>query len=255
MQRRKFVIGAGALATGSAAAVGSGAFSAAQISGRETDIAVSSDDSALIQLIPGYDDVGQTNSSVTSNRVGYEDGQLFISFDDSGTNGSGSGNGVNPNSVYQVGAIGGDGQSDLDSYVDGVAPGPTVSDEILYGDANGANSGSGLTITDDPAFVIRNESDQDYDMTLSVDNVTTPDTSKFTAAIVLRNGQQEGAFSAAQSLGDDPEGFTNFTLDSGNQVAASLIVVTGDIDPGSANDFEGDLHLNAGGAVQPPNQP
>ncbi|EMA69653.1 hypothetical protein [Halorubrum distributum] len=255
MERRKFVVGLGALASGSAAAVGTGAFSAAQISGREADIAVSSDADALIQLIPGYDAVGQSDSTVTDNRVGYENGQLFISFDDSGTGGNGSGNGVNPNSVYQVGAIGDDGQDDLANYVDGVAPGPAVSDDILYGDATGANSGSGKLITDDPAFVIRNESDQDYEMTLSVDNMSTPDTSSFTAAIVLRNGQQEGAFSAAQSLGDDPEGFTNFTLTSGEEVAASLIVVTGDLDPSSEDDFSGSLHLNAGGAVQPPNQP
>ncbi|MGM0448883.1 MAG: hypothetical protein ACQERM_11650 [Methanobacteriota archaeon] len=252
MQRRKFVIGAGALATGSAAAVGSGAFSAAQVSGREADIAVSSDADALIQLIPGYDAVEQGDSTVTDNRVGYEDGQLFISFDDSETSGEGSGNGVNPNSVYQIGAIGEDGQDDLDSYVDDEAPGPSVSDQILYGSADTANSGSDLNISDDPAFVIRNESDQDYEMTLSVDNDSKPDTSKFTAAIVLRNGQSEGAFSAAQSLGDDPEGFTNFTLASGEEVAASLIVVTGDLDPSSEDDFSGSLHLNAGGAVQNP---
>jgi hypothetical protein len=252
MDRRKFVIGVGSLAAGGAAAMGTGAFSAAQISGREADIAVSSDAGALIQLIPGYNAV--SGSTVTNNRVGYENGQLFISFDDSGTSGSGSGNGVNPDSVYQVGAIGSDGQSDLDSYVDGDAPGPDVSDEILYGGASGANSGSGLTITDDPAFVIRNESDQDYDMTLSVSNDTAPNLNEFTAAVVLRNGQQEGAFSAAQSLSEDPEGFTNFTLASGEEVAASLIVVTGDIDP-TSGDFDGSLTLNAGGAVQPPNDP
>jgi hypothetical protein len=252
MERRKFVIGVGSLAAGGAAAMGTGAFSAAQISGREADIAVSSDDSALIQLIPGYDAVSE--STVTDNRVGYENGQLFISFDDSGTSGNGSGNGVNPDSVYQVGAIGSDGQSDLDSYVDSDAPGPDVSDEILYGGASGANSGSGLTITDDPAFVIRNESDQEYDMTLSVSNDAAPNLNEFTAAVVLRNGQQEGAFSAAQSLSEDPEGFTNFTLASGEEVAASLIVVTGDIDP-TSGDFEGSLTLNAGGAVQPSNDP
>ena len=247
MQRRKFVIGAGALATGSAAAVGSGAFSAAQISGREADIAVSSDADALIQLIPGYDAVSE--STVTDNRVGYENGQLFVSFDDST-----GGDGVNPDSVYQVGAIGSGGQSDLESYVDGVAPGPEVSEEILYGGASGANSGTDLSIVDDPAFVIRNESDQDYEMTLSVSNDSTPNLDEFTAAIVLQDGTNEGAFSAAQSLSEDPEGFTNFTLDSGNEVAASLIVVTGDIDP-SSGDFQGSLTLNAGGAVQPGNEP
>jgi hypothetical protein len=249
MDRRKFVIGVGSLAAGGAAAMGTGAFSAAQISGREADIAVSSDDSALIQLIPGYDAV--SGSTVTDNRVGYENGQLFISFDDSGTNGAGTGNGVNRNSVYQVGAIGSDGQSDLESYVDTEAPGPDVSEEVLYGDANGANTGSGLNINDDPAFVIRNESDQDYNMTLSVENITTPAPAEFTAAVVLRNGTNEGAFSTAQSLGDDPEGFTNFNLDSGEEISASLIVVTDDVDV-DGDDFSGALTLNAGGAVQNP---
>ena len=251
MERRKFVIGAGALATGSAAALGTGAFSAAQISDRDVDIEVNSDENALIQLIPGYDAVGE-GSTVTENRVGYEGGQLFISFDDSNTGGDGSGSGVNPNSVYQLGAIGTDGQDDLDDFVDGEVPGPSVSDEILYGDASGANSGSGLDINDDPAFRIRNESDQTYDMTLSVDDDSDIDENEFTAALVLRNGSGEGAFSAARPLGDAPEGFSNFELGAGEYVDVSLILVTKNTDSG---ELDGSLHLNAGGAVDPDNAP
>ncbi|MES3160593.1 MAG: hypothetical protein PPP55_03370, partial [Halorubrum sp.] len=58
MERRKFTIGLGALATGSAAAIGTGAFSAAFVGDRDANITVSGDADALLALRPGYDLVG-----------------------------------------------------------------------------------------------------------------------------------------------------------------------------------------------------
>ena len=52
MKRRKFTIGLGAITTGAAAALGTSAFTAAQISDRDADIAVVDDSNALIGLVP-----------------------------------------------------------------------------------------------------------------------------------------------------------------------------------------------------------
>ena len=49
MKRRKFVIGAGALATGSAAAVGSGAFTSVE-AGRDASVEVASDSNGYLSL-------------------------------------------------------------------------------------------------------------------------------------------------------------------------------------------------------------
>ena len=63
MRRRKFIIGTGALAAGSAAAVGSGAFTSVSAA-RSVNVAVAGDDSALLALQPcngpngAYADIG-----------------------------------------------------------------------------------------------------------------------------------------------------------------------------------------------------
>ena len=95
MERRKFVIGAGALATGSAAAVGSGAFTAAELDARDADIGVVDDTDGLIGLEAG-------GSELVSDNGGDGDNQLEIDF-----NPGADGTGVNPNSTYQVGGLGG----------------------------------------------------------------------------------------------------------------------------------------------------
>lgn len=91
MQRRKFLIGAGALAAGSAAAVGSGAFTAMQ-AGRDADIDVVNDASGLIALDVGPD--------IGSDVVREENGELTIDF-----TAGGSAGGINIDSRYQVGTF------------------------------------------------------------------------------------------------------------------------------------------------------
>jgi hypothetical protein len=90
MERRKFVIGLGALASGSAAAMGTGAFSAASMD-RDANIDVVNDATGLIGLVPGDTDLVYETQNP---------GELKIDF----TSDNG-GEGVNVNSKYQVGAM------------------------------------------------------------------------------------------------------------------------------------------------------
>ncbi|HKL28963.1 MAG TPA: hypothetical protein VJ898_06805 [Natrialbaceae archaeon] len=87
VKRRKFLIGLGAVAAGSAAAVGTGAFSSAAMPDRHVTVAIDDDANGQIALVPG-DDPDVTIGS---------DGQL--SLDLTGANGEG----VNINSVYTWG--------------------------------------------------------------------------------------------------------------------------------------------------------
>lgn len=86
MKRRKFVIGLGSIAAGSAALGGSGAFSVARMD-RQVDADVVTDSDAEIALVP--DSLHDDTDMVRLN----EDGELEISFP----------NGVNINSFYSLG--------------------------------------------------------------------------------------------------------------------------------------------------------
>ena len=88
MERRKFVVGLGALATGSAAATGTGAFTSATVNGREADIAVTNDSNGQIGL-HANDDISHV----------YENGDGELSIDLS----QGTGDGVNTNSQFSIG--------------------------------------------------------------------------------------------------------------------------------------------------------
>ena len=88
VKRRKFVIGLGALAAGSGAAMGTGAFSSASIEDRSVNVAVNNDMNSQIALVPG----GDPDISLSSNT-----GELQL--DLTGSNGEG----VNINSRYTWG--------------------------------------------------------------------------------------------------------------------------------------------------------
>ena len=87
MERRKFVIGLGALAAGGTAAVGSGAFSATEAS-RDLSVHVASDSSGYLKF---RDTLHNDNNDIYAD---IEENQLQISFDNNGY-----GDGVNENSV------------------------------------------------------------------------------------------------------------------------------------------------------------
>lgn len=94
MERRKFVVGLGALASGSAAAVGTGAFTSVTAT-RDIDVEVADDASAYLRL----EGTGGANSDyVTDDGNG---GTLSISLDDGNTV-SGGGEGVNPDAVTEI---------------------------------------------------------------------------------------------------------------------------------------------------------
>ena len=100
MERRKFVVGLGALASGSAAAVGTGAFTSVTAT-RDIDVEVADDASAYLRL----EGAGGANSDyVTDNGNG---GTLAISLDsgnssDVGAGGNDGGEGVNQNAVTEI---------------------------------------------------------------------------------------------------------------------------------------------------------
>jgi hypothetical protein len=74
MRRRKFVIGAGALFAGSAAAMGTGAFSAADTGPRQVSVTTTGDASGYVRL-------KKNEGSATSKYVTYEDGEIVFDAD------------------------------------------------------------------------------------------------------------------------------------------------------------------------------
>ena len=237
MERRKFVVGLGALATGSAAAVGSGAFSAAFVGGRDADITVSGDENSLLALQPGYDLGGET---VSEEFIGYENNQLEINLTGA------EGEGVNVNSTYQLGAIADDTKSALDSQT-------AVDDsEVIYGKESDQWLPEKDT-SDDPAFGITNNTDNAVTAQLNWDG-SVP--SGVRAALVV-DGDDIGTLgdgSAAEFgldlVGDQPDSETTFGIDVGSTAYVSVIIVIDDgVDDSDLGDIEGTLELRAEGAV------
>ena len=99
MERRKFVIGMGALASGAVAATGTGAFSQMTTDPRDASISVVNDSDGLIALKAGGKSEG--------DKTAYEndDGDLVISTED-----------INTNSEYLFGAVSTDGDNAADIY-------------------------------------------------------------------------------------------------------------------------------------------
>jgi len=96
MERRKFVVGLGALAAGSSAAMGTGAFTQMQTDGRDASIAVTNDSDGLIALVP----------DLNGDLVEEDGGELDIDVADA------MGDGINVNSVYEFGEF--DNEIELD---------------------------------------------------------------------------------------------------------------------------------------------
>ena len=86
MNRRRFIVGLGSAAAGSTAVLGSGAFSAAQLSGRDVNVKVVDDTNGLIGLVPNPDVAG----------IHDDEGELTIDLADDNQ-------GLNQDSIYQFG--------------------------------------------------------------------------------------------------------------------------------------------------------
>jgi len=95
MERRKFVVGLGALASGSAAAMGTGAFSSVEAD-RTISVEVADDSNAYLRL----QGAGGVNSDyVTSDGT---DGVLEINLDSGNDSIAGDGDGVNPDAITKI---------------------------------------------------------------------------------------------------------------------------------------------------------
>ena len=146
MERRKFVIGLGALTTGSAAAVGSGAFTAAELDARDANIEVVDDTDGLIGLEAG-------SSELVSDDGGTGDNELVIDF-----NPEADGKGVNPNSAYQVGGLGG-----IDN-LDEIPGAPDEADAVLDRALD-----TSTPIYSDYAFKLTNQSGSEHAIEVTYD--------------------------------------------------------------------------------------
>lgn len=100
MRRRKFVIGAGALFAGTAAATGTGAFSEVTTGDRSVNVAVAEDSNAFLGLDTSYDRLENSEYATENN------GQLQLNFNadagapGGGFNNGGNADGLNPGSEY-----------------------------------------------------------------------------------------------------------------------------------------------------------
>ncbi|WP_241431558.1 hypothetical protein [Halorubrum distributum] len=97
MERRKFVVGLGALASGSAAAVGTGAFTSVTAD-RSVDVEVAGDSSAYLALTRAAGDSAGNTSPNSNKYVQKSSGEVSFDFDGANTDGDG----FNPNSVTVI---------------------------------------------------------------------------------------------------------------------------------------------------------
>jgi hypothetical protein len=234
MQRRKYLAAIGSLAAGGAAAMSTGAFTAAELSGREANISVVNDTNGLIGLQAG-------DSELVSDDGGSNGNELAIDFNPD----SGDGTGVNPNSKYQVGGLGGIGN--LDEVPGNPTQSPTIEDVAI--DTNS-------DIEDYHAFSLLNQSgsDQAIEVTFEANSSFPSDAevymvskyeegsgdSEETSALVAT--ATPNAREASIIYSDETQYSTD--VDSGNDVKISILVVVGDAATGA--DLSGTLTVRAG---------
>jgi len=218
MQRRKFLIGAGSIAAAGTGVLGSGAFSAMSAE-RDANIDVVADDNALLALKPG---------TGADERVYLTDnpGELKIDF----TSDEG-GQGVNVNSIYQVGGwntAGGMSYTDVDQ------------SDVLDGYSQGGQP---------PAFLILNEDDQTHNVSAEY---TVTDPSAIGNASLHFQFIPQGGQSNANKQGIDidnnssSDSFGPEPTPSGHQWAVSILVDTRDVTQNPSNlDLSGTLTVSA----------
>ena len=239
MERRKFVIGMGALASGAAASVGTGAFTAMQADGREANINVVNDESALIGLKAGDTEL-----------VSQQDGQLEIDFSVEGDEG---GDGVNPNSIYQVGGLGGFDMGNLNE-----VPGdPTVSPPVGQ---KAIDTETDITGEGNYAFKVMNQSgnDQQIELIYEANDEELPgDAQVYLVAFYPEapntSSQEEGLAVGDVTGGDgNPKSASIIYADqefsepvgAGDEFYVTILVSVGDVDP--EVDLGGKMTVRAG---------
>jgi hypothetical protein len=214
--------------------MGTGAFTAAELSGREANISVVNDTNGLIGLQAG-------DSELVSNDGGSNGNELAIDFNPD----SGDGTGVNPNSKYQVGGLGGIGNLDE---VPGNPTLPTTIEDIAIDTSS--------DIEGNHAFSLLNQSgsDQAIEVTFEANSSFPSD-----AEVYMVSKYQEGSGDPEQTsalvatatpdareasiiYSDETDYSTD--VDSGTDVKVSILVVVGDAATGA--DLGGTLTVRAG---------
>jgi len=220
MERRKFMIGMGSLAAGTAAATGTGAFTAFSAD-RQANINVVNDASGLVALKDATDgDIVRTGS----------DGELVIDFTADGKAG-----GVNTNSQYQV----------------GVMPDNTPSSADPLKTGNTYNN---------PAFDIQNQTNDPKKITVEflADNLpsgnvligiqTEDDPSSGSG--FSPNNPDVGVLNVNAGSGNAAQGATACVVGSGGRVGGAILVNTND-DPNNSTeatpgaDLSSELNIRA----------
>lgn len=230
MERRKFVVGLGALAAGGSAAVGSGAFTAMEADGRDATIDVVNDADALLGLEAG--------DSTLVTDTGGSGGELEIDF----TSEEG-GQGVNPNSIYQVGGLGGV-ETDPDSPLGA----------LTEGDVDFPGSINDESIAVEYAFKVKNQTGSDQPVQLAYDATEDPFPDNAAVFMIATAGSQEEALAASvdndERRGslywkDDVPGTSD--IGSGEAEHVTIMVVVEDLDPSEdKTDLGGTITVRAG---------
>ncbi|MDB2224271.1 hypothetical protein PN419_06715 [Halorubrum ezzemoulense] len=224
MERRKFIVGLGALASGSAAAMGTGAFTAAELDGREANIGVVNDSNGLIGLQSG-------GSEYVTNTGGSGENELMIDLSSTG-----GGEGVNPNSTYQVGGLGQFDSSNID-----LVPGdPTVDPPVGQ-----VAIDTTTLISEEYAFKVMNQTDspKDIEVTYNANDEPFPDgTRLFLVAYYPEGGdsseQEEGL--VVGSVANENAKSASIIFDDDQQYSASI---------GSGKEFFVTILVDVGGAA------
>ncbi len=183
----------GSLAAGSAAAMGTGAFTSASIT-RTADMSVATDSNAFIQLgVGGANGAGQ--------RIKKTNGELQIDFDGNGADGSG----VNDDARYQIGAM--DDDDPQGDGIDFTSIHDNETDAEVYPPGEPYVRYNGDTY-DQSAFVISNQSGQTLDIEVAL--LAEEDTTG--ATVYLQGAASEVDGGSGPS---DPDALDGATVTSG----------------------------------------
>jgi len=219
MKRRQFTVGLGAVATGAATAVGTGAFTAAQVT-RDANIAIVNDSQALIGLVP--------NSDVSG--VHDDDGELTIDL-------SGDGNGINQGSIYQFGFFVDDSNAEAPQSSTGNLGNsgfPFKQDEPSM--RNGSDEfGS--------AFLIANQTDNDQTLKVDYELDPGPDIETEFWFEAHDDGEQKGLFDEAV------DGSEKIDLAPGEACGVSFLIYAPPDKDTLGDEIKGNLSVTAGEAV------
>ena len=216
--------------------MGTGAFTAAELSGREADIEVANDADGLIGL-----DVGSTEFVSNSG------GELMIDLSSDGN----GGDGVNPNSTYQVGGLGGFDSNNIELVPGDPTTVPSVGDVAID---------TTTDIETEYAFKVMNQTGGPKDIEIAYDanDEPFPDGTRLFLVAYYPEGsddseQEEGLAvgdytndneKAASIIFDDDQDYSA-SIGSGDEFYVTLLVEVGEFEE-DGDDLGGDMTVRAG---------